>query len=72
MKPREIPDFYMDLQNGVWKDDGDNTVTVHLDCGKLFPGERPPELLDAARQMMDRYRDSDDAPKETEDAPPDR
>jgi hypothetical protein len=55
LKPRQIPKFYLDLQNGVWKDDGDNTVTVTLDFGKLLPGERPPEIAEACARIMAQY-----------------
>lgn len=57
LKPRQLPKLFLDLQNGTWKDDGDNSVTITLDFGKLLPGERPPEVLEAARKMMERYEE---------------
>ena len=62
LKPKEIPKFYLDLSKGKFVDDGDNTVTITLDFGKLLPGERPPETLRLARELMDRYREPGEEP----------
>lgn len=51
---KQIPKLQFNLQECKHVDDGDNTVTVLLDFGKILPGERPPEVMEAARLMMER------------------
>jgi hypothetical protein len=55
LKPRQIPRITLDIHNAVWRDDDDHTVTIKLDFGKIFPGERPQELLDAVKAIMARH-----------------
>lgn len=47
-----------------WKDDGDNTVTIHLDFAVLLPFERTPAILAACERLLSK----DDEPQPEEPA----
>lgn len=45
--------LYLDPARMEHEDDGDNTVTITVDFGELVPGERPAEMVEAAKRLLD-------------------
>jgi hypothetical protein len=62
LKPAQIPKMRLSLPDSKFVDDGDNTVTVTLDFGKILPGERPPELLALCKKTFPELVADDGAP----------
>lgn len=55
--------FTLPLNKMRHKDDGDHTVTLTLDFAQLIPGERTPEVVEAARSL---YGESAAKPRQPE------